>query len=420
MKVGDKIYSDQSYRTYFIEEIFEGPGGKAICAFATSEGENYFIKLLIDIRYPAEGAPGDPEKMKERRKRCQSFFEQRKRMYETIKERTSRDGMCVSIVDFFRENSFYYTVSRRIDTDHLSVKDISKLDYNVKIELLKRITQGLHTIHSANIIHGDLKPDNILINTLDACFAKVIDMDDCYPNQLPPDKVTLTEQYSSPELSEYADNEEKTDAIKKTITTKSDVFALGIIFTEYLSGEWPIFDKDRFGYVYQVVAADEKLTFSESIPEKLQILLSEMLQKEYSKRPSLYDVMSKLKDVSCLPKRREGFIKIGKVDAPLISIKDKKVIISCSTIGAVCYYTLDGSTPNNSSQKYEAPLLLDGGRRIKAVAYCKSMSRSEISIFDYQIEGKLKCKSPVTIEKTSDSDLLKSKVKTAAGTLKIK
>lgn len=60
------------------------------------------------------------------------------------------------------------------------------------------------------------------------------------------------------------------------------------------------------------------------------------------------------------------------------------VSISCGTPGAVIYYTTDGTTPTESSQKYSAPLTVTSSETIKAIAVAESLS-SSVSSADYTI-----------------------------------
>jgi beta-glucanase (GH16 family) len=67
--------------------------------------------------------------------------------------------------------------------------------------------------------------------------------------------------------------------------------------------------------------------------------------------------------------------------APKISTtaaQDGAVIVSLAstTTGAVIYYTVDGSTPNSSSQPYEAPFLVTSNLTIKAIASASGTSSS--------------------------------------------
>lgn len=73
-------------------------------------------------------------------------------------------------------------------------------------------------------------------------------------------------------------------------------------------------------------------------------------------------------------------------DTPSGEIKPgTKVTLRCSTVGAVIYYTLDGTTPTGASLRYEAPIeIMQNGTQIRAVAIRNGMTNSEISAFNFR------------------------------------
>ncbi|MDR0999520.1 MAG: serine/threonine protein kinase [Clostridiales bacterium] len=72
----------------------------------------------------------------------------------------------VNVYDFFYENNTAYYVMEHIDGVDLKtwVKDNGPMGYDRAISVLVQMVYLLHDIHSQNILHGDISPDNIFIS----------------------------------------------------------------------------------------------------------------------------------------------------------------------------------------------------------------------------------------------------------------
>jgi len=76
----------------------------------------------------------------------------------------------------------------------------------------------------------------------------------------------------------------------------SDIFALGLIYCQYLTGSLPDFDKKKYRYPYVAILNGESLRVN-ILSDKLKSLLDSMLSKEAAKRPNIDEVFSKLKEL---------------------------------------------------------------------------------------------------------------------------
>jgi tetratricopeptide (TPR) repeat protein len=111
-----------------------------------------------------------------------------------------------------------------------------RLNTNQRLELIVKVCEAVHHAHQRGLIHRDLKPGNILVDEtgqpkiLDFGVARVTDSDAQATMQTDIGQLVGTLAYMSPEQV-LADPLE--------LDTRSDVYALGVIFYELLSGKLP-------------------------------------------------------------------------------------------------------------------------------------------------------------------------------------
>lgn len=284
---------------YIILQDFIVAGGMSKISFAQKGGVEYFIKEFLSPKYPIDGSPGSPTTIARKRKRCDEFELHHKKLNEAIGSKCAFGGNLVYAVDFFRYRTSYYKVTEKIDVASLSIMDISKLPLKKILIILKTVTHSLKILHDLNIVHGDLKPDNILIKKTKTggYTTKLIDFDNSYFSQQPPqdkEEVVGTPEYYSPELAFYIKDGE-TEEDRKSLTIQSDIFALGLIFCEFLTGRKVIYP-EKYTYLWEAVNAKEELLFKGGAKtKKLNELLRLMLSHTPNDRPTIAEVFSFLK-----------------------------------------------------------------------------------------------------------------------------
>lgn len=287
---------------YEILQDFTTKGsGLSKWTFASKNGIEYFIKEFLSPTYPIEGSPGSQKTKEYKQEVCFKFENYHKRLQNALEDKCSHGGNLVITKEFFRFKSKYYKVTVKIDVTSLSVDDVMKMSQENKLLILKTVSHSLRVLHSAKIVHGDLKPDNILIKKTETgnFTTKLIDFDNSYFNGEPPSQTDVVGDmvYYSPELGNYLTGEISNPEL---LTVKSDIFSLGLIFHQYCTGALPEFDLDKFNYAYIAVNNGEKLKFHDGLSEKMCLLLEGMLAKDLNDRPSIDTIFNSLKDKDIL------------------------------------------------------------------------------------------------------------------------
>src|SRR5207237_2254674 len=110
------------------------------------------------------------------------------------------------------------------------IHEQTKLAPEEAVEIMQQVCRALEAAHSVGIIHRDLKPQNVMRDK----SGRILVMDFGLARTLEGDGMTQTGalvgtmDYMSPE-----------QALGKELDQRSDLFALGLIFYELLTGKMP-------------------------------------------------------------------------------------------------------------------------------------------------------------------------------------
>lgn len=284
---------------YTILQDFIVAGGMSKISFAEKSGKEYFIKEFLSPKYPLPDSPGSEKMKAQRRVACEAFEKHHRELNKKISTKVSLGGNLVFAIDFFRSGTCYYKVTEKIDTASLSCEEISKLPPDKILIIAKSVCHSVRILHDLNIVHGDLKPDNILIKkTTTGYSGKLIDFDDSYFSGNPSeDRESLvgTPEYYSPEQAAYVMDEDE-EISGSTLTLKSDIFTLGIILCEYFTGKKPILPSDCSN-TWICVESGKSFSYAKNLPECIKGLINRMLRKNPNDRPSINEVFDKLKEL---------------------------------------------------------------------------------------------------------------------------
>lgn len=269
-------------------------GGYSVWGFGKYNGRDYFIKQFLSPKYPANDNISSPERLEKKRKECRRFEEQKAAIYHYLNEHS--DGNAVHVTEFFRIDTKYYITMPKIEALPWGVENVAALPEAEKRRLCAIIAHGMIGLHRGRIIHADLKHDNVLFTMTRAntVTAKIIDYDSGFLETAPPapgEDIVGDLVYFSPEACLHTWGE------APALTCKMDIFSLGILFHQYLTGVLPHFDRTQFSYPCEAVAKGHPLALADNVPADLAPLLTAMLQADPEARPNaeyVYRVLARV------------------------------------------------------------------------------------------------------------------------------
>lgn len=184
----------------------------------------------------------------------------------------------INIYDVVSEGDIQYIIMEYVDGVTLKeyLKE-HKLPLNAVLEIAVRLADALQHAHSRNIIHCDIKPQNILIDKYlnpkitDFGIAKMISNQTTVYTAA----VMGSVHYISPE-----------QAVGGKITASSDVYSLGVVLFEMLTGQVPFTGNTAVSVA--MMHAEKPVPslsdFMDEVPEGLQHIIDRALAKKAEDR----------------------------------------------------------------------------------------------------------------------------------------
>lgn len=138
----------------------------------------------------------------------------------------------VSVYDVGTDNGLHYLVMEYVDGTDLKqyIKTHFPIPYQQVVDIMEQILSGVATAHAHDIIHRDLKPQNVLMDKNGN--AKISD----FGVALAQEEQTLTQTNAVVGSVHYLSPEQ---ARGHLATKRSDIYSLGIILYEMLTGRVP-------------------------------------------------------------------------------------------------------------------------------------------------------------------------------------
>jgi predicted ATPase/class 3 adenylate cyclase len=169
------------------------------------------------------------------------------------------------------------------------IPGISLLEYkstkpalNDLLSIFISLAKAMAELHQKSIVHNHLSPENIIVKT-DSLTVQIIDLSRCSSNSLMtahnagPAKLAGSAEYMAPE---------QTGRMNRVVDQRSDLYSIGIMLYEFLTGNPPFKHNDLLELVHAHIAVQPKniAEINPNCPEPLCAITSKLLQKNADER----------------------------------------------------------------------------------------------------------------------------------------
>jgi len=165
------------------------------------------------------------------------------------------------------------------------------------VRVATQLAEALEALHAQGLIHRDLKPANVLLarENLDALEVKLADLGLAKALEAPPSLAVPVSTGGSALLGtwEYMAPEQWIQS--KHVDPKADVYALGVLVFQLLTGRLPFVAGQQKDWMYFHLMEPPPLHLLDGlVPQPTVALIARMLSKKASPRPAMHEVAEQL------------------------------------------------------------------------------------------------------------------------------
>ena len=185
----------------------------------------------------------------------------------------------IDIINYGHAEGVYYIAMQYVDGKSLKelINSVKFIPHDVALAIIYEICQGIEHAHQKGVVHRDIKPANILISQ--GGMVKITDFGLAQAQDLTSITVTGaivgTPAYMSPE-----------QAAGKRIDIRSDIFSLGVVTYEMITGTKPFQGETYSSVIHAILTtqAPKPIEANPIVSEEISSIIEKMIHKDVDKR----------------------------------------------------------------------------------------------------------------------------------------
>lgn len=170
------------------------------------------------------------------------------------------------------------------DFSHLLLNDYKSVKFDIRMNFIRQLVNSVYVLNSYNLVHGDIKPNNILV------FDENIKLNDF--------GLSRDCKFSKSKRKLYTINYRPPECNSNNYHLKSDIWALGCTIYEIYYGK-KYFLLDNRGNQYHIACQEERKRENSFINK----LIKDMIKEDISERISIEEVAKFFNITKIFPKK---------------------------------------------------------------------------------------------------------------------
>lgn len=217
--------------------------------YARRFSRRYVIKEYANYRFLSEENRKDASmSLLEVDRRAQAFLEHLRRVFKLMRRGCRTNGLLNIPLDVFRQDVRIYKVTRMVDTCDIEPFQLRSHTTRQQMDIfLKTVLVQLDLLRRMRFVHGDIKPENVLVTGREKCYsAVVIDYEGglVLGSGWDGHNIEYTPEYASPEMLAFqsarsSGTEAEIQAAYQKLDCAADIYSAGCVFASILTGTIP-------------------------------------------------------------------------------------------------------------------------------------------------------------------------------------